>query len=92
MNIHHAGGAYVPTPRGHVVSKKGTQPPRVRGNLKQSRHSVYAGGKILRKRTANLTRCVEGTQSGKRPDRIQNRNDAIDWGRDGFTKPGSMKG
>lgn len=48
MNIHFIAGTRVPTPRGHKVSKEGTQPPRTRPG------ATYPGGKSLRKRLGRL--------------------------------------
>lgn len=47
MNIHFIAGVNVKTPRGHKVSKEGTQPPR-------ERPGIGLGGKYLRRAKSRL--------------------------------------
>lgn len=90
MNIHFIMGDKVPAHQARarglsIRSGKGTQPARTRSG------QTYPGGKALRRAYAKLQNRVEGTQTGRRPDRISNRDNQVAWGSDGFSKPGSMR-
>lgn len=75
MNIHHAGGAHVPTPRGHRASSAGTQPPRTREG------KTYPGGRELRRRRTKLHARIHGSVD----------KTVMEWdSQKGYTKPGSL--
>jgi len=62
-----------------------TNPPRTRPG------KDYPGGRHLRRAFKRLNERRYGEQVGKRPDRIQGRDNTTPWGNYGLTKPGSMK-
>lgn len=92
MNIHYSVGLQrIPTPRGHKPNNT-AKPPRTREGTDTKRaHNAYPGGKHYRKAMTRLAARINGKQQGKRPDRINAKDETTPWGSYGFVKPGSMR-